>query len=85
MQWNVAVGYAVTYIFGSLGAIIICVNILPKIMGRSIREDAIKAEQGLMHGAIILAPARCLLYLNWKVGCFWQERPRAEALLRLKR
>ncbi len=58
MQGNVAVGYAVTYIFGSLGAIIICVNILPKIMGRSIREDAIKAEQELMHGAIILAPGQ---------------------------
>ncbi|MFC7775838.1 hypothetical protein ACFQW4_02030 [Pantoea sp. GCM10028869] len=55
MQGNVAVGYAVTYIFGSLGAIIICVNILAKIMGRSIREDAIKAEQELMHGVIIPA------------------------------
>ncbi len=44
LQGNVAIGYAVTYIFGSLGAIIICVNILPKFMGRSIRDDAIKAE-----------------------------------------
>lgn len=43
MQANVAVGCAVTYNFGSLGGIIICVNILPKVMGRSIREDAIKA------------------------------------------
>ena len=33
LQANVAIGYAVTYIFGSLGAIIICVNILPKFMG----------------------------------------------------
>ena len=52
---NVAVGYAVTYIFGSLGAIIICVNILPKIMGRTIREDAIKAELEMMQGAPVLA------------------------------
>lgn len=29
LQANVAIGYAVTYIFGSLGAIIVCVNILP--------------------------------------------------------
>lgn len=28
LQGNVAVGYAVTYIFGSFGAIIVCVNIL---------------------------------------------------------
>jgi len=58
MQGNVAVGYAVTYIFGSLGAIIICVNILPKIMGRSIREDAIKAEREMMQGAPLLAPGQ---------------------------
>lgn len=58
MQGNVAVGYAVTYIFGSLGAIIICVNILPKIMGRSIREDAIKAELEQMRGAPVLAPGQ---------------------------
>ncbi|QKJ85190.1 aspartate-alanine antiporter [Paramixta manurensis] len=55
MQGNVAVGYAVTYIFGSLGAIIICVNILPKIMGRSIRDDALKAELELLQGAPLLA------------------------------
>ncbi|WP_312464538.1 hypothetical protein [Pantoea endophytica] len=58
MQGNVAVRYALTYIFGSLSTIIIRVNILAKIMGRSIRQDAIKAEQGLMHGAIILAPGQ---------------------------
>lgn len=58
MQGNVAVGYAVTYIFGSLGAIIICVNILPRIMGRSIREDALKAELELMQGATVLAPGQ---------------------------
>ena len=58
MQGNVAVGYAVTYIFGSLGAIIICVNILPKIMGRTIREDAVKAELELLHGASLLAPGQ---------------------------
>lgn len=32
LQANVAVGYAVTYIFGSFGAILVCVNLLPKFM-----------------------------------------------------
>ncbi|WP_254452416.1 permease [Roseicella sp. DB1501] len=36
LQGNVAVGYAVTYIFGSFGAIIVCVNILSWFTGRSI-------------------------------------------------
>jgi len=54
LQANVAVGYAVTYIFGSFGAIIVCVNLLPKFMGRSIRDDAIKAEAELLAGIRIL-------------------------------
>ena len=44
LQGNVAVGYAVTYIFGSIGPILLCINVLPWLMKRSIREDAIRAE-----------------------------------------
>ena len=50
MQANVAIGYAVTYIFGSFGAIIMCVNVLQWLTGRKIREDAIQAEQELLKG-----------------------------------
>jgi putative transport protein len=56
LQANVAIGYAVTYIFGSFGAIIVCVNILPWLMGRSIRDDAIKAEAAMLAGAHVYAP-----------------------------
>lgn len=55
MQGNVAVGYAVTYIFGSLGPIILCVNILPWLTKRGIREDALKAEAAQMGGVHIYA------------------------------
>ncbi len=58
LQANVAIGYAVTYIFGSLGAIIICVNILPRFMGRSLRDDAIKAEAERLKGAMNFAPGQ---------------------------
>ena len=51
LQGNVAVGYAVTYIFGSFGAIIVCVNVLQWLMGRSIRDDAIEAQSKLLAGA----------------------------------
>ncbi len=54
LQGNVAVGYAVTYVFGSFGAIIVCVNILPKLMGRGIRDDAIKAEMAMNSGVQVL-------------------------------
>ncbi|PKB90216.1 aspartate-alanine antiporter, partial [Ewingella americana] len=50
LQGNVAIGYAVTYVFGSFGAILVCVNLLPKFMGRTIKEDALKAENALQTG-----------------------------------
>jgi len=56
LQGNVAIGYAVTYVFGTFGAIIVCVNILPKLMGRSIREDAVKAETALQAGEKVIGP-----------------------------
>ncbi|MDM0025652.1 aspartate-alanine antiporter [Variovorax saccharolyticus] len=56
LQANVAIGYAVTYVFGSFGAIIVCVNILPKFMGRSIRDDAIAEETRQQAGAAALGP-----------------------------
>jgi aspartate-alanine antiporter len=56
LQGNVAIGYAVTYVFGSFGAIIVCVNILPKLMGRSIRDDAIAAETAMQAGVKVLGP-----------------------------
>ncbi|MDT3718376.1 aspartate-alanine antiporter [Pseudomonas oryzihabitans] len=56
LQGNVAVGYAVTYIFGSFGAIILCVNVLPWFMRRSIRDDATRAEAELLAGAKVYGP-----------------------------
>ncbi|MFT9455595.1 aspartate-alanine antiporter [Komagataeibacter saccharivorans] len=53
MQGNVAVGYAVTYIFGSIGPILLCVNILPWFMGRGIREDAVRAEAAQAGGVYV--------------------------------
>lgn len=50
MQGDVAVAYAVTYVFGSLGAIIVCVNILPKFMGQSLKDASIEAEKSLSGG-----------------------------------
>jgi aspartate-alanine antiporter len=47
LQSNVAVGYAVTYVFGSLGAILICVGIIPKFMGAALKDDAEKVETTL--------------------------------------
>jgi aspartate-alanine antiporter len=55
LQANVAIAYAVTYVFGSLGAIIVCVNILPRFMRADLRGDAIKIEAKL-RGGVVLPP-----------------------------
>ncbi|MDR5853775.1 aspartate-alanine antiporter [Caballeronia sp. LZ062] len=47
LQADVAIAYAVTYVFGSLGALIVCVNLLPKFMGQSLKDASIEAEQAL--------------------------------------
>lgn len=51
-----AVGYAVAYIFGSFGAILVCVNLLPWFTGCSIRDDALKAESALLSGMKVYGP-----------------------------
>ncbi|MGF6755016.1 aspartate-alanine antiporter [Paraburkholderia sp. GAS334] len=58
LQSDVAIAYAVTYVFGSLGAIIVCVNILPKFMGQSLRDAAIEAEKALAGGAVARGPGQ---------------------------
>jgi len=54
LQANVAIGYAVTYIFGSFGAILVCVNLLERFMRRTIRDDAMQAEAAQQAGVKVL-------------------------------
>ncbi|MBY6016195.1 aspartate-alanine antiporter [Halomonas denitrificans] len=49
MQTNVAVGYAVTYIFGSLGPILM-VSIIPALMGWDLRKEALKLADANSNG-----------------------------------
>jgi len=58
LQANVAVGYAVTYVFGSFGAILICANLLPRFMGKDLRTAALEAEAGLKGGGTRAGPGQ---------------------------
>ncbi len=58
MQTNVAVGYAVTYIFGSLGPILMVSWLIPSIMKWDIREEALKLAAKLSDGKPELAPGQ---------------------------
>ncbi|CCT58599.1 aspartate-alanine antiporter [Acetobacter pasteurianus] len=64
LQGNVAVGYAVTYIFGSIGPILLCVNVLPWFMKRGIREDAIRAEAEQAGGVHVMGQGEISAFPN---------------------
>lgn len=58
MQTNVAVGYAVCYIFGSLGPIIVVTWLIPQIMKWDIRQEAVSLAKTLSGGRADLEPGQ---------------------------
>jgi aspartate-alanine antiporter len=58
MQTNVAVGYAVCYIFGSLGPIIMVSWFLPMVMKWNIRQEAVKLAKVMSGGRAELDPGQ---------------------------
>jgi aspartate-alanine antiporter len=58
MQTNVAVGYAVCYIFGSLGPIIMVTWLFPAIMKWDIRQEAVKLAKTMSGGRAELDPGQ---------------------------
>ncbi|MGV7240722.1 aspartate-alanine antiporter [Caballeronia sp. M23-90] len=58
MQTNVAVGYAVCYIFGSLGPIIMVTWFLPMVMKWDIRQEAVKLAKLMSGGKAELDPGQ---------------------------
>jgi putative transport protein len=58
MQTNVAVGYAVCYIFGSLGPILMVTWFLPMVMKWDIRAEAVKLAASLSGGKQELDPGQ---------------------------
>ena len=58
MQTNVAVGYAVCYIFGSLGPIIMVTWFFPTVMKWDIRAEAVKLAKQLSGGHAEIEPGQ---------------------------
>jgi len=58
MQTNVAVGYAVCYIFGSLGPIIMITWFFPMVMKWDIRQEAVKLAKTMSGGKVELDPGQ---------------------------
>ena len=70
MQTNVAVGYAVCYIFGSLGPILMISAFFPGIMGWNIREEAKKLALLMGGGKSELEPGQFEALRNFDTRVF---------------
>ena len=55
LQAHVAIGYAITYAFGSLGGILVCAWLLPRFFGASLRDEALRAEHAMQGGRTVPA------------------------------
>ena len=53
LETNVAVGYSVTYIFGTLGPVLMVGTILPLIMKWNLREAALELEKSQAKGIVL--------------------------------
>jgi len=58
LQNNVAVGYAVTYIFGSFGPILMLATVFPLMMGWNLRSEAKKLAERQQSGEVELEPGQ---------------------------
>ncbi len=73
LETNVAVGYAVTYIFGSLGPILMATWFFPTIMKWDIRQEALKRAKEMAGGGAVLEPgqfnaARSVVTRFYRIG-----------------
>lgn len=58
LQANTAVGYAITYLFGSFGTILLLSGVFPALMGWDIRKEAVSLAADHGDGAIPLEPGQ---------------------------
>lgn len=71
---NISVGYGVTYIFGSFGTILICVNLLERVMKKSIRDDALE-EEAKTHGQELIVGEGQQLAVPHLIGRIFHAGP----------
>ncbi len=58
LQGEVAVGYAVTYVFGTIGIIFVARDIAPKILGINLKAASAEYERNLSGGSAPLKPGQ---------------------------
>lgn len=56
LQSNVAIGYAVTYVFGTIGIIFLARDIAPRVLGIDLKAASAEYEQKLAGGKRVLKP-----------------------------
>ncbi len=58
LQSNVAIGYAVTYVFGTIGIIFLARDIAPRILGIDLKLASAEYERKMAGGSVVLKPGQ---------------------------
>lgn len=70
LQSNVAIGYAVTYVFGTIGIIFVARDIAPRVLGIDLKAESAEYEKKLAGGNVVLKPGQFQLDLLRDVRAF---------------
>ena len=70
LQSNVAIGYAVTYVFGTIGIIFLARDIAPRILGIDLKEASAEYERQLAGGKAVLKPGQFSATLRRDIRAF---------------
>jgi putative transport protein len=58
LQGNIAIAYAVTYVFGTIGIIFFARDIAPKLLGIDLKAESVKYEEEASGGQLVLKPGQ---------------------------
>jgi putative transport protein len=84
LQANVAIGYAITYLFGAAGLVVFLTNVGPRILGINLREAAQRLEEELSGGAAKLSAGEFRAYRPFESRAF-RSRARWKSAADLER
>lgn len=78
LQSNVAIGYAITYIFGTAGIVLFCKALGPKLLRVNLKEEARKLDAKLSGGRAALGASQFFAYTPRGIRAYRVERPELE-------
>jgi AspT/YidE/YbjL antiporter-like protein len=85
LQSNVAIGYAVTYVFGTIGLIFVARDIAPRVLGIDLKAASTEYERERSAGRAVLKPGQFQANLLRNTRAFKVDRGAGKTVEQLER